>query len=72
VTTSTVFRKTFRDATLEIDGLFLLESFQIALLPGWIPVRELGIVLSARPEIARFFVARCPRCGLAMPMSRST
>lgn len=50
----------FRDATLEIDDLFLLESFQIALLPGWVPERELGVVLVARPEIARFFVARCP------------
>ena len=58
--TSQVFGRMFRDATLEIDDLFLLESFQIALLPGWLPERELGVVLGARPEIARFFVARCP------------
>ena len=58
--TSQMFRRMFRDATLEIDDLFLLESFQIALLPGWVPERELGVVLGARPEIARFFVARCP------------
>lgn len=60
MSTSTIFRKMFREATLEIDDLFLLEAFQIALLPGWVPERETGVVLAARPEIARFFVARCP------------
>lgn len=54
------FKKMFLGATLKIDDLFLLESFQIALLPGWVPERELGVVLTARPEIARFFVTRCP------------
>jgi hypothetical protein len=58
--TSQALRRMFENATLEIDDLFLLESFQIALLPGWVPDRELGVVLGARPEIARFFVARCP------------
>jgi hypothetical protein len=61
MTTSTYFRTMFRDAALEIDDLFLLESFQLALLPGWVPERELGVVLAARPEIARFFAARCPQ-----------
>ena len=55
------FRKMFRGATLEVDDLLLLESFQIALLPGWVPEREFGIVLAARPEIARFLVTRCPK-----------
>ena len=54
------FRKMFREATLVIDDLLLLESFQIALLPGWVPEREFGVVLTARPEIARFLVTRCP------------
>ena len=54
------FRQMFQDATLDIDDLLLLESFQIALLPGWAPERELAVVLSARPEIARFFKIRCP------------
>lgn len=54
------FKKMFQDAELEIDDLLLLESFQIALLPGWVPERELGTVLRARPEIARFLVNRCP------------
>jgi SAM-dependent methyltransferase len=57
---ATHFKSMFRGATLEIDDLLLLESFQIALLPGWVPEREFGVVLSVRPEIARFFVARCP------------
>jgi hypothetical protein len=66
---STVFRRMFRDATLEIEDLFLLESFQIALLPGWVPERELAVVLAARPEIARFFVARCPEvAGFVEPL----
>ncbi len=50
----------FSGTVLEVDDLFLLESFQIAYLPGWVPERELGVVLTARPEIARFFVTRCP------------
>lgn len=54
------FKKMFRAATLDIDDLFLLESFQIALLPGWVPEREFGVILAARPEIARFLVTRCP------------
>ncbi len=60
MSSSTYFRKMFREATLEIDDLFLLESFQIGLLPGWVPERGLGVVLKARPEIARFFALRCP------------
>lgn len=39
---------------------FLLEPFQVALLPGWVPEREFGVVLAARPEIARFLVTQCP------------
>jgi SAM-dependent methyltransferase len=58
--TSQMFRRMFRDATLQIDDLFLLESFQISHLPGWVPEQELGVVLGARPEIARFFATRCP------------
>lgn len=54
------FRKRFPGVILEVDDLLLLESFQIALLPGWVPERELGVVLRARPEIARFLVSRCP------------
>lgn len=60
MTSAHVFRRMFRDATLETDDLFLLESFQIALLPGWVPEWQLGVVLAARPEIARFLTARCP------------
>jgi SAM-dependent methyltransferase len=61
MSSATHFKKMFRDATLEIDDLLLLESFQIALLPGWVSEREFGVVLTARPEIARFLVTRCPK-----------
>lgn len=54
------FKKMLAGATLEVDDLFLLESFQIAYLPGWVPEREFASVLSARPEIRRFLVTRCP------------
>jgi hypothetical protein len=63
MTSAQVFQRMFRDATLETDDLFLLESFQIALLPGWVPEKELGVVLAARPQIARFLIARCPSIG---------
>lgn len=53
-------RKMFAGAVLEIDDLFLLESFQIAYFPGWVPEREFAIALAARPEIKRFLVTRCP------------
>ena len=58
--TAARFRRMFQGAELGADDLLLLESFQIALLPGWVPEQELGVVLAARPEIARYFVARCP------------
>jgi SAM-dependent methyltransferase len=58
---ATGFRKTFAGARLEIDDLFLLEAFQIAYLPGWVPERELGAVLAARPEIGRYLSTRCPQ-----------
>lgn len=57
---ATHFKRMFAGAILEIDDLFLLESFQIAYLPGWVPEREFASVLTARPEIRRFLVTRCP------------
>jgi len=50
----------FAGAVLEIEDILLLESFQISMLPGWIPEEEFGIVLSARPDIARYLITRCP------------
>ncbi len=57
---SEILRQIFKEASLEIDDLLLLESFQIAYLPGWIPEKEFAGVLGARPEIKKFLTAKCP------------
>ena len=49
-----VLRKMFTDVDLVIEDLYLLESFQIEYLPGWVPERELAQVLWAYPSIDRF------------------
>ncbi len=54
------FRRMFKGASLEVDDLFLLEAFQIAYLPGWVPEKEFAATLVARPDIRRFLVAKCP------------
>ena len=38
-------RKLFAGVDLDIEDLYLLESFQITYLPGWVPERELAVVL---------------------------
>lgn len=53
-------KRLFAEASLDIEDLFLLESFQIGYLPGWIPEREFAAVLLAYPPIKRFLLARCP------------
>lgn len=55
-----VFRKMFAGASLEIEDLYLLESFQIAYLPGWVPEEELGVVLKERPDIGGYLRKRNP------------
>jgi hypothetical protein len=60
MSSATIFKRMFAGAILEVDDLFLLESFQIAYLPRWVPEREFGAVLHARPAIARYLVTRCP------------
>jgi SAM-dependent methyltransferase len=60
------FKSIFKGVRLEIDDLFLLESFQIAYLPGWVPEREFAAVLHAKPEIRRFLAARCPQIASFM------
>ncbi|VGO14924.1 hypothetical protein PDESU_03494 [Pontiella desulfatans] len=54
------FRNMFPGVELEIDDLLLLEAFQIAYLPGWVPEQEFATVLQARPEIRRYLEMRCP------------
>ena len=54
------FKIMFEGVDLEIEDLFLLESFQIAYFPGWVPEKEFAVVLMARPELGRYLVNRCP------------
>ena len=53
-------RKPFAGADLQIEDLYLLESFQVEYLPGWVPERELACVLWAHPTIERFLRAKSP------------
>jgi len=54
------FRRMFGDVSLDVEDLYLLESFQIDYLPGWVPEREFAAVLWAYPSVKRFLVKRCP------------
>jgi hypothetical protein len=60
VTSVETFKRMFGGVCLEVEDLYLLESFQIGYLPGWVPEREFAAVLWAHPSIKRFLVARCP------------
>ena len=53
-------RRLFADVDLDFEDLFLLESFQINYLPGWVPERELALVLWAHPSIYRFLRNKNP------------
>lgn len=53
-------RKLFAGADLHIEDLYLLESFQIEYLPGWVPERELALVLRAHPLIDLFLRTKSP------------
>ena len=46
--------------SLDIEDLFLLESFQISYFPGWVPERELAAVLHSQPVLKNFLVKKCP------------
>ena len=60
MTAVSTFRRMFPGVTLTVEDLLLLEPFQIAYFPGWVPERELAAVLHAYPLIRRFLVTRCP------------
>lgn len=55
-----IFRRMFKGVSLEIEDLYLLESFQIGYLSGWVPEREFAAVLWEYPSIKRFLVKKCP------------
>ncbi len=45
---------------MHVEDLYLLESFQIEYLQGWVPERELASVLWAHPSIDRFLRTKSP------------
>jgi SAM-dependent methyltransferase len=57
---SDAFRRMFQGCSLEVEDLFLLESFQIGYLPGWVPEREFAAVLWAYPILQRFLLKKHP------------
>ena len=56
----TAFRQSYKGVSLEVEDLYILESFQIGYFPGWVPERELAAVLRAYPSIKRFLIKKCP------------
>ncbi|RAO99559.1 hypothetical protein PW5551_03540 [Petrotoga sp. 9PW.55.5.1] len=50
----------FTTEKLELKDFYLLEEFQIAYLPGWIPEREFAVALWANPSIEDFLKRKCP------------
>ncbi|MBN2238300.1 MAG: class I SAM-dependent methyltransferase [Dehalococcoidales bacterium] len=58
--TYSLFKGLFRGVSFKIEDLFLLESFQIAYLPGYLPDKEFAAVLWAYPPIKTFIVKKNP------------
>ena len=44
----------FKGASLGVEDLYLLETFQINYFPGWVPEREFAAVLWAYPPVKKF------------------
>lgn len=53
-------RKVFSGAELELSDLYLLESFQISYLPGWVSESDFACVIEHNPGIAAFFEKKYP------------
>jgi hypothetical protein len=60
VTYESILRKKFQGIELEIEDLYLLESFQIGYLPDRVPQREFAAVLHANAAIKRFLITKHP------------
>ena len=60
MSTFTAFKRMFKGVSLDVEDLYLLESFQIGYLPGWAPEREFAALLWAYPSIKRFLLAKNP------------
>ena len=59
MTSYTPFKDIFKHVSLEVEDLYLLESFQIDMLPG-VADRDLAVVLWAHPSIKRFLLKKSP------------
>ena len=60
MTSANTFKRMFEGVSLEAEDLYLLQSFQIGYMPGWVPEREFAAVLWAHPSIKRFLLKKCP------------
>ena len=57
---SKALKKQFAGITLNVEDLFLLETFQIKYLPDRVPKREFSTLLRAYPIIHRYFISKYP------------
>lgn len=53
-------KKLFTGITLELEDLYLLESYQIESLKQFAPKKEFAAILHAHNSIKRFMIAKCP------------
>lgn len=53
-------KKLFQNVTLDVEDLFLLESFQIKCLPDRLPKEEFAVLLRENQAIQRYFIAMYP------------
>ena len=56
-----LFRRIFKGVSLEIEDMFLLESFQIGYFPDRVPKKEFAAVLWTNPSLKHFLVKKCPQ-----------
>jgi ubiquinone/menaquinone biosynthesis C-methylase UbiE len=58
--TLNLFRRIFKGVTLKVEDLYLLESFQIGYLAGYVTERDLAAVLWAYPPVKVFLEKKFP------------
>jgi ubiquinone/menaquinone biosynthesis C-methylase UbiE len=58
--TLNLFKRIFKGVTLKVEDLYLLESFQISYLAGYVAERDLAAVLWAYPPIKVFLGKKYP------------
>ncbi len=57
---SKMLRELFSGISLQVEDLFLLESFQIKYLPDRVPKKEFAVMLRKYPYIQRFLILKYP------------